>query len=74
MNGQQGVSIDQLSRDDLVKIVQRSETVKREQGARIGALTTENYELYAALNELQAALNEANARAVVADGQQPNLE
>lgn len=67
-NGQQGVSIDQLSREDLVKIVQRGENVKRDLSARLGAMMVEATELYQVINELQQALNEANARPSLLDG------
>ena len=66
MNGQQQVAIEDLSRDDLVRILQRSENVKRELSGRVGAVIAENVELYAVINELQGALNECNAKAEAA--------
>jgi hypothetical protein len=66
MNGSQQVAIDDLSKEDLVRIVQRSENVKRELHGRIGAVIGENIELYAVINELQGALNECNSAAAAA--------
>lgn len=51
MNG-----IDDLSRDDLVKVLTRDRFVKEQLTQRVAALTAENVELYGLLRELEAEL------------------
>ena len=46
-------NIDDLSREDLLKLLQRAQFVKDQQAQRIGALLTENLELMAVLQEMQ---------------------
>ena len=59
--GQQSVNIEDLSRDDLVRIVMRDQNVKRELHGRIGAVMGENVELLVVINELQQTVNQAQA-------------
>jgi hypothetical protein len=57
---------DALTRDDLIKLMQRSNFVRDQQSQRIGQLLSENLELAAILNELQqenTALRETIASA-----------
>lgn len=55
MNQGQQVNVEDLSREDLVRIVLRDQGVKRELHGRIGALMGENVELLIVINELQQA-------------------
>jgi len=49
-------SIDDLSRDDLIKVMTRDREVKAELQARIGALMGENIELLCVLREVEREL------------------
>lgn len=51
-------NIDNLSREDLVRIVRRDQAVKAEQSARLGGLMTENLELLVVINEQGAEIGQ----------------
>lgn len=51
-------TLDDLSRDDMIKVLQRDRFVKEQQGARIAALLQENLELTAIIQEMQGELGE----------------
>ena len=46
-------SIEDLSREDLIRILQRSNFVKEQMAGRLAAMTQENLELLAIIQELQ---------------------
>jgi hypothetical protein len=53
-----GTGIEDLSREDLIKLLRRDADVKQQLHFRIGGLMGENVELLCALQELQAEMIE----------------
>ena len=52
-------ALDDLSREDMAKVIMRDRFVKEQQGLRITALLSENLEMLAIVQELQADLADA---------------
>lgn len=52
-------TLEDLSREDLLKIMQRDRFVKEQLAQRLGAVMAENVELLGLVQELQAELSEA---------------
>jgi len=55
-------TLDDLSRDDLIKVANRDRFVKEQLTQRIAAVMAENVELFGIVRELEAELAAANER------------
>ena len=64
-------TLDDLSRDDLIKVMNRDRFVKEQLAGRIAALTTENVELYGIVHEMETEL--AAARDEISKLNSPTL-
>ena len=71
-------NIEDLSREDLLRVIQRDRFVKEQLSVRVAGLVHENLELTAIIQELQGTLNELRegqatvlADQIAGDGQVP---
>lgn len=63
--------IEDLSREDLLKVMARDRIVKGELAMRLGAAQAENIELMAVIREVEADLEEARGARDAAEAEAP---